>query len=90
MTLPSAHRERSLGIPNRERTPAFGTKELPFEPNVTARDGYHVRDLLSLPSGAAAHLELPPGVVSGHTVIARPVISEPLRDSGDRTVWVTR
>ena len=51
-------------MPNRERTPAFGTKELPSELNVTAPDGSHVREPPSLPSGSAAHFELPPGVVS--------------------------
>ena len=38
--------------------------ELPAEPAVTAPDGSHVRELLSLPSGSAAHFELPPDAVS--------------------------
>ena len=31
---------------------------------MTAPDGSHVRELLSLPSGSAAHFELAPGAVS--------------------------
>ena len=46
------------------RPPRFGTKELPVEPTVTAPDGAHVRELLSLPNGSAAHFELAPGAVS--------------------------
>ena len=42
----------------------FGTKELPAEHTVTAPDGSHVRELLVLPSGSAAHFELAPGAVS--------------------------
>ena len=49
---------------DRERTPAFGTRELPAEPGVTAPDGSRVRALLSLAAGSAAHFELPPGAVS--------------------------
>ena len=48
----------------RKRPPGFGTMRLPAEPTVTAPDGSHVRKLLSLPSGSAAHFELPPGAVS--------------------------
>ena len=51
-------------MPDHERIPGFGTKELPAEPTVTASDGSQVRELLSLPSGSAAHFELAPGAVS--------------------------
>ena len=51
-------------MPDRERAPGFGTRHLPLEPTVTAPDGSHVRELLSLPSGSAAHFELPPGAAS--------------------------
>ena len=56
------------GMPDHERSQGFGTMELPAEPTVTTPDGSHVRELLSLPSGSAAHCELPPGAVSraGH------------------------
>ena len=47
-----------------KRTPSPGTMRLPAESTVTAPDGSHVRELLSLPSGSAAHFELPPGAVS--------------------------
>ena len=46
------------------RSPGFGTRELPAEPTVTAPDGSHVRELLSLPSGSATHFELALGAVS--------------------------
>ena len=48
----------------RNRTPGFGTRELPAEPTVTAPDGSRVRVLLSLAAGSAAHFELPPSAVS--------------------------
>ena len=51
-------------MPDQRRRPGFGTKQLPAEPTVTAPDGSHVRELLSLHSGSAAHFELPPGAVS--------------------------
>ena len=51
-------------MPDQRRPPGFGTKELPAEPTVAAPDGSHVRELLSLPSGSAAHFELAPGAVS--------------------------
>ena len=51
-------------MPDQRRRPGFVTKELPAEPTVTAPDGSHVRELLSLPSGSAAHFELPAGAVS--------------------------
>ena len=51
-------------MPDQRRPPRFGTKELPPDPTVTAPDGSHVRELLSLPSGSAAHFELAPGAVS--------------------------
>lgn len=35
-----------------KRTPSFGTMHLPAEPTVTAPDGSHVRELLSLRPGA--------------------------------------
>ena len=51
-------------MPEQRRYPGFGTRELPAQPDVTAPDGSHVRELLSLPSGSAAHFQLPPGAVS--------------------------
>ena len=51
-------------MPDHRRPPGFGTKERPAEPTVTAPDGSTVRELLSLPSGSAAHFELAPGAVS--------------------------
>ena len=51
-------------MPDHERIPGFGTMHLPPEPTVAAPDGPHVREVLSLPSGSAAHFELPSGVVS--------------------------
>ena len=51
-------------MPDQGRPPGFGTKELPAEPIVTAPDGSHVRELLSLPSGSAVHFEIAPGAVS--------------------------
>ena len=47
-----------------ERTCGFGARQLPAEPASIAPDGSHVRELLSLPSGSAAHFELAPGLVS--------------------------
>lgn len=47
-----------------ERTGSLGTRYLPAEPNVTVPDGSDLRALLSLPSGSAAHFELPLGAVS--------------------------
>ena len=51
-------------MPHHERAPGFAKMHLPAEATVTAPDGSHVRELLSLPSGSAAHFELPPGAVS--------------------------
>ena len=51
-------------MPDQRRTPGFGTRELPAEATVIAPDGSRVRELLSLPSGSAAHFELPPSAVS--------------------------
>ena len=51
-------------MPEQRRPPGFKTKYLPAQPTVTAPDGSHVRELLSLPPGSAAHFELPPGAVS--------------------------
>ena len=38
--------------------------QLPAEPTATAPDGSKVRELLSLPTGTAAHFKLAPGTVS--------------------------
>lgn len=51
-------------MPDQERTRGFGTMQLPAGPASTAPDGSHVRELLSLPSGSAAHFEPAPGAVS--------------------------
>ena len=51
-------------MPDQRQPPGFGTRELPAEPTVTAPDGSQVRELLSFPSGSAAHFELAPGAVS--------------------------
>ena len=51
-------------MPDHEGIPAFGTRELPAEPSVTAPDGSRVRVLLSLAARSAAHFELAPGAVS--------------------------
>ena len=59
-----ADAKRVTGMPDQRRHPEFDTKELPAEPTVTAPDGWRVCELLSLPSGSAAHFELPPGAVS--------------------------
>ena len=59
-----ADAKRVTAMPDQRRHPEFGTKELPAEPTVTASDGSHVRELLSVLSGSAAHFELAPGAVS--------------------------
>ena len=51
-------------MPEQRRSPGFGTRELPVQPDVIAPDGSHVRELLSLPSGSAAHFQLSPGAMS--------------------------
>ena len=51
-------------MPDHERTRGFETGQLPAAPVSNAPDGSHVRELLSLPSGSAAHFELAPGAVS--------------------------
>ena len=53
----------SIGIAD-GTPPAFDTKALPAEPDVTAPDGSEVRVLLSLPTGSSAHFRLAPGEVS--------------------------
>jgi len=57
-------RTRRGSIHDQRRPPCFATRELPAEPTVTAPDGSHARELLSLPSVSAAHSELAPGVAS--------------------------
>ena len=56
--------KRTARMPDQKRTSGFETREPPPEPTVIAPDGSHVRELLSLPSGSAAHFELAPGAVS--------------------------
>jgi mannose-6-phosphate isomerase-like protein (cupin superfamily) len=45
-------------------TERFETRLLPAEPDVVAPDGSHVRILLRLARGSAAHFELPAGATS--------------------------
>ena len=63
VTLAAPTMAERIGVAD-GKNPAFDTKALPAEPDVTAPDGSQVRVLLSLPAGSAAHFHLAPGGVS--------------------------